>query len=159
MNKRTTTLIIIAILVLLGAVWVYWMATKSSDQLDAGVSVVTDNIDPETGELSRSAQLIRVLENIESIDLSNRSILANPNFNRLQDYGRILEERATGRSNPFAPIGTANLTKSNNTDEVKTQPEVTTTNNKTSNNKTAPEAEANTEAQTEASAETGNTFE
>lgn len=114
MNKRTTTLLIIAFLVILGAVWVYWMATKSSDQLDSGVSVITDDIDLETGELSRSAQLIRVLENIESIDLSNRSILNNPSFNRLQDYGRMLEDRPTGRSNPFAPIGTANLSSSNN---------------------------------------------
>jgi hypothetical protein len=93
------------------------MATKSSDELEAGVSVVSSDALGPDGELSRSAQLIRVLENIENIDLSNKSILTNQGFNRLQDYGRAIEDRLLGRSNPFAPIGTANLSNSTKTKE------------------------------------------
>lgn len=149
MNRRTTTFLIIALLVILGAVWIYWMATKSSDQLEAGVTVATGD-NTQNGELSRSTQLIRVLENIESIDLNNRSILSNENFNRLQDYGRALEDRLIGRSNPFAPIGTANLSQSTNnsaTDESKPKAEVKAT------------TTSQVPVQVEAEAESDGTFE
>jgi len=51
---------------------------------------------------SQSAQLMSLLNDIKKIDLKDRQILNNKIFATLQDFGKTIDDRVIGRSNPFA---------------------------------------------------------
>lgn len=55
------------------------------------------------------ADIIKAINQIDSLDL-DRSVFDDPVFNALIDRGEELNEEPRGRTNPFAPIGTANST-------------------------------------------------
>lgn len=74
----------------------------SGDPLPEGLTSQAVGSVPQEG-----GDLIALLAELKSIDLDT-SILQDPTFMTLQDFTVSLSPEPVGRSNPFAPLGTAN---------------------------------------------------
>jgi hypothetical protein len=102
-KSKIITYLAVAILVLAGLYWVYGLINKTPSPVNSGVAVssaevtMTPNNDPAT-------QFVAILNDIDSVNLKNRSILNNKIFTALKDFGRTIQDRPLGRTNPFSPF-------------------------------------------------------
>lgn len=104
-KSKITTYILVAILVLVGAYWAYSMIKNSSEAPVTGGVVAVSNTGGVTPPgTDQASQFVSILNDIDNIDLQDRLILTNKIFTSLKDFGRKIEDRATGRENPFAPL-------------------------------------------------------
>lgn len=111
MGKNTTTYIIIAVLVLAGAYWAYSKYSNPVVVPTGGVTVTSsDGTAIPTDKVTKQANdFIQILQNIRGVKLENLSLLSDPVFKeQLQDFGKPVEDKPKGRTNPFAPISAAN---------------------------------------------------
>ena len=116
MKKNTITYIIIAFLVIFGGYWAYGKFSSGGAETPATSAIVVTT----PGQLGsvvkdeatdKANQFIQVLDNVKQVDLANLSLLSNPLFkDKLQDFGKPLEDRPIGRANPFAPVSGISVT-------------------------------------------------
>lgn len=104
-KSKIITYVVVAVLVLVGAYWAYRMMNKAPEAPVAGGVVAVSN----TGGVAplgtdQASQFVSILNDIDNINLQDRLILTNKIFTSLKDFGRKIEDRATGRENPFAPF-------------------------------------------------------
>lgn len=94
MNQNSTALLILTLLVAAGGYWYFF----SGD--DAAVATLTEQTSSTPGE-QRFQSLVSELEPI-SFDTS---LFADPRFMGLVDLSTTITPEASGRLDPFAPIG------------------------------------------------------
>lgn len=108
MKKNTITYIVIALLVIGGAYWAYRTFSSGQTAETGGVTVAGEDetiATPVDAATAQANEFIQILENVDQVTLSERSLLTNKMFQTgLQDFGKPIEDRPTGRSNPFAPV-------------------------------------------------------
>lgn len=105
--KSKIIYLIIIILVVLGAYWAYTKFSASASAPAGGVTITTSDgtIVPTDEATNQANQFIQILQNVNQVTLSDLSLLSNPIFrDKLQDYGKVVEDRPIGRPNPFAPV-------------------------------------------------------
>lgn len=103
-KSKIITYVAVALLVLVGLYWVYHLATKDSKAEEGGVVLVSE-MGLEVSETdSQANKFIKILKDIDSIDLQNLRLLDDKIFTSLKDFGRAIEDRVLGRGNPFAPL-------------------------------------------------------
>lgn len=113
-NSKTVINILIAIL-LLGAIvigYFYFFGGKADTDNQSGLQQITANGSTGLAAVgqSQASEFVVLLDNLRSVDLKS-PIFSNPAFSGdLQDFTTPLPDRQKGRSNPFAPIGTGNIT-------------------------------------------------
>lgn len=107
MNKsKIITYIIVAVLILAGLYWSYRFFNQSSTDSPELISVSAGSSLNFSETKGRDQEFLAVLADVNNIDLQNRSILNDKTFSALKDFGRIIDQRLVGRTNPFAPLGT-----------------------------------------------------
>lgn len=107
MSKNTITYIILAILVIVGGYWTYSTFVGGGESETPGGVTVTngENTGPIDTATAQAEQFIQILKNVDSVTLSDLSLLTSPIFQTgLQDYGKPIEDRPVGRPNPFAVV-------------------------------------------------------
>lgn len=115
-KSKLITYIVVALLILAGLYWAYQKYNQEPEVKAGGVVVVSDTAPSLVDSSDQSSKFIAALNEIDSIDLQNRLIFNNKIFTSLQDFGRTIEERATGRNNPFSPFAVGSgLVKNENT--------------------------------------------
>ncbi|MFA6254177.1 MAG: hypothetical protein WC640_02940 [Candidatus Paceibacterota bacterium] len=100
-KSKIITYVVVAVLVLVGIYWVYGLINKAPETATGVVAV------PNSGGVvanDQTSQFVSVLNEIDNIDLQDRSIFSNKIFTSLKDFGKPIEDRAIGRANPFAPF-------------------------------------------------------
>jgi len=102
-KSKIITYVVVAALVLAGFYWVYGLINQTPEAKTEGVVVSTVGVNTTTAD-DQTRQFVSALNDIDNIDLQNRSILDNKIFTALKDFGRTIEERAIGRANPFSPL-------------------------------------------------------
>ena len=103
-KSKIITYVAVAVLILVGLYWVYHLMNKSSEPEVGGVVAVSGiglGLSPAN---SQAAQLIAILNDIEEIDLKDHRILNDKIFTTLQDFGKTIDDRVIGRTNPFASL-------------------------------------------------------
>lgn len=114
MSNSKTIINIVIVILLLGAIvigYFYFFGGKAETGTQSGLQQLTTN--GSTGLVSvgqsQASEFVVLLDNLRSVDLKS-SIFSNPAFSGdLQDFTTPLPDRQKGRSNPFAPIGTGNI--------------------------------------------------
>lgn len=98
MDKFKKILIIVIIVVVAFVVYTYFFKGDSDITLLAPERI---------GEVQKSVverELLSLLLELRSVKLTGE-IFEDPAFQRLNDFGQVLEPQPIGRKNPFAPIG------------------------------------------------------
>lgn len=132
-KSKIITYVGVAILVLVGLYWVYGMINKAPATTTEGV-VPVSNVGGAVAGASQSSQFVSVLNDIDNIDLKNHVILNNKIFTSLKDFGKTIEDRPVGRTNPFSSYaggegaGTTKSTTTVNGATNVTTPKTTATN-------------------------------
>ncbi len=103
-KSKIITYVAVAVLILLGFYWAYRLINKTSEPEMGGVVKVSEAGRNVSSIDNQADQLIIVLSDIDKIDLKNLLILNNEIFTTLQDFGKTIDDRVTGRTNPFAPF-------------------------------------------------------
>lgn len=75
-----------------------------------------------TSDAIRSQAFIDLLRDLKQTNIE-RSFFDTPTFQSLREFGRPLNSQPKGRSNPFAPFGTGNLSAGTASASVNIQPE------------------------------------
>ena len=108
MSKNTITYIVIALLVIIGGYWAYSTFVGGNSNEPVGGVAVTDPLGvsgPVDEATAQANQFIQILQNVDQVTLADLSLLSSPIFQTgLQDFGKPIEDRPVGRSNPFAPV-------------------------------------------------------
>jgi len=119
-KSKIITYVAVAVLILVGLYWVYHLINKTPEPAMGGVVAVSGTglgVSPD----SQSAQLMSLLNDIKKIDLKDRRILNDKIFTTLQDFGKTIDDRVIGRSNPFDSLsegsGIITQTTSSTTDD------------------------------------------
>ncbi|MFA5000787.1 MAG: hypothetical protein WC531_00970 [Candidatus Paceibacterota bacterium] len=102
-KSKIITYVAVAVLILVGLYWAYHLMTQTPEPAMGGVVAVSGaglGLSPD----SQSAQLMSLLNDIKKIDLKDHQILNNKIFTTLQDFGKTIDDRVIGRSNPFASL-------------------------------------------------------
>lgn len=117
-SSNIKTVVIVLVLVIAGAAWAYWYFGSGSN---ASLDKVTVTSGSEDGTISTNDigktpidqdPFVDILNGIGDVTLENKTLLSNPIFkDKLQSMSRQVEDRGKGRSNPFAPIGVGNISK------------------------------------------------
>ena len=127
-KSKIITYVVVALLVLAGLYWAYGMINKSPQEPTGGVTPVSSAGITGTTENSQASQFVDILNDVDDIDLQNRLILNNKIFTSLRDFGRTIEDRVVGRTDPFAPLlegGTGIIKKDATTENIITEPDLT----------------------------------
>ncbi len=96
--KNLKNIIIIAIIIIAAfAVYSFFFTGKQDAALSQSAPSKDENVDQD---------LITLLLQLKAIKLDD-SFFSNITFKSLQDFSQELVPEATGRTNPFAPLGTA----------------------------------------------------
>ena len=99
-----TTYLLVLILVIAGGYWAYQQYSNNQVEETAGVTVTNENGAP-VGEGNQADQFLAILQNIDKVTLQEKSLLSDPLFaTKLQDFGKTVEDRPLGRTNPFAAL-------------------------------------------------------
>lgn len=116
-NSKTIINIGIVILIILLAGAIYFYLTGSDEA--PGVGISAGAVDTQAGTTLASAdtsEFLILLDSLQTVDLGGK-IFQNKIFaSELQNFATEIPSRPQGRSNPFAPIGTANLAPVDTTD-------------------------------------------
>jgi len=122
-KRKLTTYLLVAVLVVVGVYWAYRLSMKEGTEEPIGVVVTRGQDNSLSGDSpsSQADQFIQILRNIDDVTLNDRALLQNNLFkNKLQDFGKIIEDRPIGRLNPFAPIGVGGMFYSSSTPRATT---------------------------------------
>lgn len=115
MSNSKTVINIVIVILLLGAILIgyfyFFGGNKAETNTQSGLQQITANGSTGLASVgqSQASEFVVLLDNLRSVDLKS-SIFSNPAFSGdLQDFTTPLPDRQKGRSNPFAPIGTSNI--------------------------------------------------
>ena len=92
-------IIIISLIIVVGLV-AFWYLGKNSSDTSSSLT-----LDAQTTDSADAKYIYTILQQMAQVTLDD-SIFSNPNFQNLKDNTVSLSPQASGRSNPFAPIGT-----------------------------------------------------
>lgn len=100
---------VVVIVVVLALVYSIFSSgdSNSSDQAVNTVSFSSLNPNSPTPVPNEAARLVRMLQNLENIELDG-AIFSDPAFLVLIDFSKIIAPIDNYRQNPFAPIGVGN---------------------------------------------------
>lgn len=119
MNQSKILVNVLIVLILVGLLaFSYFFFFVGDDE----VSISTTSLNNTTGISTETSEFLVLLQSLRAVNLS-AEIFNNPVFaNRLVNYTTNITPRPQGRSNPFAPLGTANIANFNSTaDQVETE--------------------------------------
>ncbi|MBI2046296.1 MAG: hypothetical protein HYT28_02660 [Parcubacteria group bacterium] len=101
--------IVIVGIVLLLAVG-YNTFLKPNASVSPNQVLVSETPNGESPQAQSGREILTLLLNLKSLKLDT-AIFSNRAFQNLADFGQSIPERPRGRDNPFAPIETANVSK------------------------------------------------
>lgn len=102
-------------IVIIGVAFLLWVGyvtfLKKEASVNPNTTLVSENIlDGESPQAQSGREILTLLLNLKSLKL-DASIFNDPVFKSLVDFGQSIPERPHGRNNPFAPIGTGDVSK------------------------------------------------
>lgn len=109
LTRNIRTVVLISILVVGGAWYVFSRDTKTDDTLLTSETVLAEST-VEKG-------IVETLLTLRAVSLSG-TIFSDPAFRVLKDFGTQIIQEPVGRPNPFAPRGAATSTRGDTISQV-----------------------------------------
>ncbi len=112
MNQSKILVNVLIVLILVGLLaFSYFFFFTGRDE----VGISTTNLNNTTSISTETSEFLVLLQSLRAVNLSGE-IFNNPVFtNRLVNYTTNITPKPQGRSNPFAPLGTSNITNFDST--------------------------------------------
>ena len=97
---------------IIGALLLIWVGYSTFFKTDTPVNsntvLVSENAIDDSLQAQSGREILAILLSLKSLNLDT-SIFNETAFQSLIDFGQSIPERPRGRDNPFAPIGTNNI--------------------------------------------------
>ncbi|MBI5005124.1 MAG: hypothetical protein HZC03_00765 [Candidatus Lloydbacteria bacterium] len=102
-------------IVIIGAALLIWVGYvtffQKNTSPNSNTGLASENVlTGDSPQAQSGREILALLLNLKSLKL-DASIFSDPSFQSLADFGQNIPARPHGRGNPFAPIGTGNVSK------------------------------------------------